>query len=151
MAHIVLVLCMVKRRQIIIILCVGLLINPMLLHADQGLIVPKKGSVYFSLLEGLKLLAVGDIEGWISGYCDGIRLCSNAPTLKNIRNHRAKLQERIATSCLKKGGDALHIDYIIGNPEIDLAVKIYLICDPEGPPRFYSLRRTVDYWFFISL
>jgi len=102
-------------------------------------------------LEGLKLLAVGDIEQWISSYCDGIRLCSNAPEINSIRNHRAKMQERIAVSCLKSGGEALHVDHVVGNPEIDVAVKIYLVCDPEGPPRFYSLRRTVDYWFFISL
>jgi len=142
---------MIRRFKIILILFVGLITNPLLLNADQGLVEPKKGSVYYTLLEGLKLLAVGDIDQWISSYCDGIRLCSNAPEINNIRNHRAKMQERIAVSCLKSGGEALHIDHVIGNPEIDIAVKIYLVCDPEGPPRFYSLRRTVDYWFFISL
>lgn len=142
---------MIRRFQIILVLFIGLITNPLMVNADQGLIEPKKGSVYYALLEGLKLLAVGDIDQWIGSYCDGIRLCSNAPEINSIRNHRAELQEKIATSCLKNGGEALHIDHVIGNPEIDIAVKIYLICDPEGPPRFYSLRRTVDYWFFISL
>jgi len=128
-----------------------LIVNPILVNADQGLIEPKKGTVYSALLEGLKLLAVGDIEQWISGSCDGIRLCSNVPDINIIRNYRAKLQEKIATRCLKKGGEALHIDHVVGNPEIDIAVKIYLICDEKGPSRFYSLRRTMDYWFFISL
>jgi len=133
-------------------LLVYVIIGPSsLVYADQGLIEPKKGSVYYSLLEGLKLLAVGDIEEWIASYCDGMRLCNNAPELNNIRNHRAQLQQKIAPACLKKGGEALHVDYVVGNPEIDIAVKIYLICDETGPPRFYSLRRTVDYWFFISL
>jgi hypothetical protein len=120
-------------------------------YADDGLIIPKKGTVYHALLEGLKLLAVGDIDNWISGSCDGIRLCSNAAEINHIRNYRAELQEKIATSCLKKGGEALHVDHVVGNPEIDIAVKIYLVCDENGPPRFYSLRRTMDFWFFISL
>jgi len=142
---------MVRRFQIAFVLVTGLLANPASIHAEQGLIEPEKGSVYYALLEGLKLLAVGDIDQWINRYCDGIRLCSNATDVNDIRNHRAELQERIATSCLKNGGKALDIDHVIGNPEIDIAVKIYLVCDPKGPPRFYSLRRTVDYWFFISL
>jgi hypothetical protein len=142
---------MLRRHQIIFILCVGLISSPVLHSADQGLIKPKKGTVYYSLLEGLKVLAVGDIEQWISSYCDGIRLCSNAPEINDIRNRRAELQKKIATSCLKNGGEALHVDHVVGNPEIDIAVKIYLVCDANGPPRFYSLRRTVDYWFFISL
>lgn len=142
---------MLKKSRINIVLLFVLITSPLLVHSDQGLIVPKKDSVYHSLLQGLKLLAVGDIEQWIIGSCDGIRLCSNTAVVNNIRNHRAKLQEKIATSCLKKGGEALHIDHVVGNPEIDIAVKIYLVCDEKGPPRFYSLRRTVDYWFFISL
>ncbi|MBL1141490.1 MAG: hypothetical protein HND53_05590 [Proteobacteria bacterium] len=137
-----------KKIHIALIL---LLIFSANLGAEQGLIVPKKGTVYHALLEGLKLLAVGDIEQWISGSCDGIRLCSNTADIDHIRNHRAKVQEKIATSCLKKGGEALDIDHVVGNPEIDIAVKIYLLCDEKGPPRFYSLRRTMDYWFFISL
>ena len=146
---------MVKHSRISLILFLvlfsGLMTNPLLINADQGLIEPKKGSVYSALLEGLKLLAVGDIEQWISRSCDGMRLCNNAAETNNIRNYRAELQEKIATSCLKNGGEALHIDHVVGNPEIDIAVKIYLVCDENGPPRFYSLRRTVDYWFFISL
>lgn len=142
---------MIRQSQVILVLIVSLLANPILLNADEGLIQPKKGSVYYSLLQGLKLLAVGDIEQWISSYCDGIRLCSNAADINIIRNHRAKLQEKIASSCLKNGGEALHIDHVVGNPEIDIAVKIVLICDPQGPPRSYSLRRTVDYWFFTGL
>jgi hypothetical protein len=142
---------MKKHTKIILFLFFILQVNPLLLSADEGLIEPKKGTVYYSLLQGLKLLAVGDIEQWINEYCDGIRLCNSAPELNNIRNYRAELQQKIATSCLKKGGEALHIDHVIGNPEIDIAVKIYLVCDEKGPPRFYSLRRTVDYWFFISL
>ena len=127
------------------------MVSPVVHGAEPGLIQPKKGTVYHALLDGLKLLAVGDIEGWINNYCDGIRLCSNASEINSIRNQRAELQEKIATSCLKNGGEALHIGHVVGNPEIDIAVKIYLVCDPKGPPRFYSLRRTVDYWFFISL
>ena len=142
---------MVMHRQIIFILCAALIFSPVALNADQGLIKPKKGTVYYSLLEGLKLLAVGDIEQWITTYCDGIRLCSNAPEMSIIRNHKAEMQEKIATSCLKNGGESLHVNHVVGNPEIDIAVKIYLICDENGPPRFYSLRRTVDYWFFTSL
>jgi hypothetical protein len=142
---------MLKQSKISILLLFSLLTTPLLLKAETGLIEPKKGTVYHALLQGLKLLAVGDIEQWISGSCDGIRLCSNAAEVNNIRNHRAALQEKIATSCLKKGGNALDIDHVVGNPEIDIAVKIYLVCDEKGPPRFYSLRRTMDFWFFISL
>jgi hypothetical protein len=142
---------MKKCSKIALALFLGLIANSILLHADQGLIEPKKGTVYYALLDGLKLLAVGDIEQWISSYCDGMRLCSNTAEISNIRNYRAELQEKIATSCLKKGGEAIHVEHVVGNPEIDIAVKIYLICDEKGPPRFYSLRRTVDYWFFISL
>tara|TARA_R110000782_G_scaffold245201_1_gene331897 strand:- start:734 stop:1162 length:429 start_codon:yes stop_codon:yes gene_type:complete len=142
---------MVKHRQIIFVLCTALILSSEALSADQGLIKPKKGTVYYSLMEGLKLLAVGDIEQWIATHCDGIRLCSNGSAMRDIRNHKAKLQEKIASSCLKNGGESLHVDHVVGNPEIDIAVKIYLVCDENGPPRFYSLRRTVDYWFFISL
>jgi hypothetical protein len=142
---------MSKHSKISLILFLGLIISPLLVNADEGLMVPKKGTVYYALLEGLKLLAVGDIEQWINSSCDGIRLCSNAAEINDIRNYRAKLQEKIATSCLKKGGEALDIDHVVGNPEIDIAVKIYLNCDESGPPRFYSLRRTMDFWFFISL
>lgn len=139
------------KRITISLLCVGLFFIPATVHADQGLLKPKQGTVYYALLEGLKLLAVGNIDEWITAYCDGIRLCSNVPEIDNIRNYRAKLQEKIASSCLKNGGEALHIDHVVGNPEIDIAVKVYLICEEKGSPRFYSLRRTVDYWFFISL
>lgn len=142
---------MLLRYKIIFVLCFGLILSPVKVSAEQGLIKPKRGTVYFSLLQGLKLLAVGDIEEWIIQYCDGIRLCSNAATLKNIRNHRAKLQKNIAPGCLKNGGEGIYVDHVIGNPEIDIAVKIYLVCNPDDPPRFYSLRRTVDHWFFISL
>ncbi len=142
---------MIKISKSSLILFLGLITSPLLLNAEQGLIVPKNGTVYHALLDGLKLLAVGDIEQWISSSCDGIRLCSNTADTNHIRNHRAKLQEKIATSCLKKGGDALEIDHVVGNPEIDIAVKIYLVCGENDPPRFYSLRRTMDFWFFISL
>jgi len=142
---------MIKHSSISILLVFSLMSTPLLLNAESGLIEPKKSTVYHALLQGLKLLAVGDIEQWISSSCDGIRLCSNAADINHIRNHRAELQEKIATSCLKKGGEALDIDHVVGNPGIDIAVKIYLVCDEKGPPRFYSLRRTVDYWFFTSL
>ena len=69
---------------------VGLVLLPVSVNAESGLIEPKKGSVYYSLLKGLKLLAVGDIEQWINSSCDGIRLCSNATEINDIRNHRAK-------------------------------------------------------------
>lgn len=118
---------------------------------ETGMMKPARGSVYAFLLDGLKLLAAGYVEGWISGYCDGIRLCKNEPELAMIRNHRAPLQEKIAPTCLKDGDRALDIARVIGDPEVDIAVKIYLVCDPEDPPRFYSLRKTADYWFFISL
>ncbi len=142
---------MINRIKISLVLFLSLVATPTLANAEIGLIVPKKGTVYYALLDGLKLLAVGNIEQWISGSCDGIRLCSNTSDINHIRNYRAKLQEKIATSCLKKGGEALDIDHVVGNPEIDIAVKIYLNCDENGPPRFYSLRRTMDFWFFISL
>ncbi len=142
---------MIKQSKIILLILLCLIGTPTWANAETGLIVPKKGTVYEALLHGLKLLAVGDIEQWISGSCDGIRLCSNAAEVNHIRNYRAALQEKIATTCLKKGGEALDIARVIGNPEIDIAVKIYLNCDENDPPRFYSLRRTMDLWFFISL
>ena len=140
---------MIKHIQFILLLLALTLSIPA--SAEEGLIVPKKGSVYEALLQGLKLLAIGDIEQWIIGSCDGIRLCSNSADINHIRNVRAKVQEKIATRCLKKGGDALEIDRVVGNPEVDIAVKIYLVCGENDPPRFYSLRRTMDMWFFISL
>jgi hypothetical protein len=142
---------MSKHSKISLILYLGLITSPISVNAEEGLMVPKKGTVYEALLHGLKLLAVGDIDQWISGSCDGIRLCSNAANVNHIRNYRAALQEKIATTCLKKGGEALDIHHVVGNPEIDIAVKIYLNCEENGPPRFYSLRRTMDFWFFISL
>ena len=142
---------MIKHIKTNLIFLLFLIVLPLSINADQGSIEPKKGTVYEALLQGLKLLAVGDIEQWISGSCDGIRLCSNTAEVNHIRNHRAKLQGKIATSCLKKGGTALDIHHVVGNPEIDIAVKIYLVCNESDPPRFYSLRRTMDMWFFISL
>lgn len=142
---------MLRITRIKLCFFIVIFLNPVLLHADEGLIVPKKGTVYYSLIEGLKLLAVGDIEEWINRSCDGIRLCSNSAEINHIRNYSAKVQKKIASSCLKNGGKSLHVDHVVGNPEIDMAVKIYLICDEKGPPRFYSLRRTMDFWFFISL
>ena len=124
---------------------------PLAVTAEPGLIRPAKGSVYAYLLEGLILLADGDVEGWISGYCDGIRLCKNEAELQMIRQHRAPLQQKIAPTCLKDGDRALQVSHVIGDPEVDQAVKIYLLCDPQDPPRFYSMRKTADYWFFISL
>ncbi len=118
---------------------------------EPGMMKPAKGSVYAFLLEGLILLADGDVDGWIAGYCDGIRLCKNESELAFIRNHSAPVQEKIAPGCLKDGDRALDIHHVIGNPDIDTAVKVYLVCDPADPPRFYSLRKTGDYWFFISL
>ena len=129
----------------------GLFLVSLSAQANEGLIVPKKGSVYSALLQGLKLLSVGDIEQWIVSSCDGIRLCSNAADINHIRNVRADVQKKIATSCLKKGGEAIEVERVVGNPEIDIAVKIYLVCGENDPPRFYSLRRTMDLWFFISL
>lgn len=140
-----------KKHVKFILILLTLFLFSASVPAEEGLIVPKKGTVYAALLQGLKLLAVGDIEQWIVSSCDGIRLCSNAADINHIRNIRAKVQKKIATRCLKKGGDALEIDHVVGNPEIDIAVKIYLVCGDHDPPRFYSLRRTMDLWFFISL
>ena len=128
-----------------------ILLLPTMLAAQTGLIRPQKGTVYASLLEGLKLLAAGDVDGWVSGYCDGMRLCKSDAEMKIIREYRAKLQQEIAPACLKDGERAIFVERIIGNPEVDTAVKIYLRCEEDGPPRFYSLRKTADYWFFISL
>ena len=100
---------MIKRGLFILFIYLGFLVNPVSVNAEEGLIKPQKGTVYYALLEGLKLLAAGDIEGWISSYCDGIRLCSNAPDINNIRQYRAKLQEKIASSCLKNGDTGLEI------------------------------------------
>ncbi|MEM7027269.1 MAG: hypothetical protein AAF410_03460 [Pseudomonadota bacterium] len=118
---------------------------------ESGLKRPEKGSVYAYLLEGLILLADRDVVGWISGYCDGIRLCRNETEVKFIREHRIPLQERIASTCLKDGDRALHIEKVIGSPDVDVAVKVYLVCEQNGPPRFYSLRKTAGHWFFISI
>jgi hypothetical protein len=60
---------MLNKSRINFVLFFVLITIPLLVHADQGLIVPKKDSVYYSLLQGLKLLAVGDIEQWIIGSC----------------------------------------------------------------------------------
>ena len=120
-------------------------------NANSGLMRPTAGTVYAFLLEGLILLADGEIDTWIAGYCDGIRLCKNEAELSFIRKYSAPVQQKVAPGCLKDGDRALDIHHMIGNPEIDTAVKIYLNCNPEDPPRFYSLRKTADYWFFISL
>ena len=142
---------MIKHGLFVFLLFTGFVLNPASASAEEGLVTPQKGTVYYALLEGLIMLADGDIEQWIGSYCDGIRLCSNASEINHIRQYRAELQQKIAPTCLKNGDRSLEIDHVVGNPEIDMAVKIYLICDPDGPPRFYSLRRTADYWFFISL
>ena len=65
---------MLKQNILMLFLCLGLISAAEPLRADEGLIRPDKGTVYYALLEGLKLLAVGDIEQWINSYCDGIRL-----------------------------------------------------------------------------
>ena len=140
-----------KLKQIVLILYVWFLSTSTCFAVAEGLITPKTGTVYHALLEGLVMLADGKVEEWIGTYCDGIRLCKNVYEINNIRQYRAKLQEKIAPTCLRKGDTALEIDRVVGNPEIDIAVKIYLVCDPKGPPRFYSLRKTADFWFFISL
>ncbi len=142
---------MIKHGLLIFIFCLGSIFNLALANEKEGLITPKKGTVYYALLDGLIMLADGKVDQWIGTYCDGIRLCNNAQEINTIRQYRAKLQEKIAPACLRNGDRSLEIDHVVGNPEIDTAVKIYLVCDPEGPPRFYSLRRTADFWFFISL
>ena len=140
------------KHVIGIFLVLILLLNTTQISAvEPGLMRPQKDSVYANLLQGLILLADGDREGWISTYCDGIRLCKNETEMKFIREHRLPLQEKFVHTCLKDGDRALHIDKVIGSPDVDVAVKIYLVCNPDGPPRFYSLRKTAGHWFFISI
>jgi len=43
---------------------------------------------------------------------------------KYIRNYRAQLQEKIAASDLKNGDASIDVDHVVGNLEIDIAVKI---------------------------
>lgn len=142
---------MILKQRLVSALLGCSLCLPAVANTETGLIRPVKGSVYATLLEGLKLLAVGDVDAWISGYCDVIRLCNNEAELEMIRQYRAPVQEKVAPTCLKDGDRALHVTRVVGDPQLDTAVKIYLQCDPTDPPRFYSLRKTEDYWFFISL
>jgi hypothetical protein len=111
---------------------------------------PSPGTVYHALLEGLKLIKDKKYDDWIGTWCSTQELCFNATSIASLKKYSLPAIQRIAPYCLKDNATSLQVTRVDGDPAKDSQVKVFIICNPQGMPKPFTLIKE-NGWKFKSL
>lgn len=102
---------------------------------------PKAGTPHHAIIEALKLIRAGNFDGFIKKWCHKGKLCPTGQAISSLKRYNLPAMKRLASKCLK-AGDTLEVTRVNGDPAKDSEVKIFIVCDPRGMPRPFTLSNT---------
>ncbi|MBP7585628.1 MAG: hypothetical protein KBA61_16410 [Spirochaetes bacterium] len=144
-----------KKRSTTMLLTGFIIILLFALLAGDGLTQqtvtnPDQASPHYALIEGLKLIKNGQFDKWVSTWCSKTELCYNNNSVQSLKRYNLPVQQRRAGQCLKGNGASIQVTRTDGNPAKDSQVKIFILCEPKGMPRPYTLIKD-NGWKFKSI
>ncbi len=111
---------------------------------------PAAGSPEATILAGLELIRDGKFGKWMSKHCHTEDLCHNANSRKSLEKYNLPAMKRLAPKCIKAGGK-LDVTRVNGDPKTDQQVKIFVVCDPAGMPRPFTMKKQGSAWKFKKI
>jgi hypothetical protein len=97
------------------------------------------------ILKGLMLIESKDFDGWIDQYCHPEHLCPTWTAKKSLKRYSLPALQRLAKKCINNG--KLRITRTDRDDSAE-RIKLYIVCDPKGMPRPFSLRKHGAKWKF---
>ncbi len=92
-----------------------------------------------AIVGALELIKAGNFDGFISKYCHKGKLCPTGQAKASLKRYNLPALQRLAPKCLKAGG-GIEVTRVNGDPATEPEVKIFIVCDPAGMPRPFTLR-----------
>ena len=115
-------------------------------ETQEKVVVPKAGSPEHTLLEGLKLIADGHFEHWVTRHCHHGKLCTTPQAIKSLKHYNLRAAQKLVPQCLRgESRDALHVTRM---SQEGLELKLFLACHPKGMPRPFTLEKEKGVWKF---
>ncbi len=112
---------------------------------------PAKGSPYYAIIEGLKLIEAEHFNAWMTEWCSTSELCLNDRTRNSLKKYNLPAMKRMAPHCLKGRDDELHVTRTDGDPAKDTSVKVFIKCKEGGMPRPMWLKKEDGGWRFEKI
>jgi hypothetical protein len=112
----------------------------------DALVTPKAGTPEHILLEGLRLIADGKFNRWITRYCHKSKLCLTPIAIKSLKEFNLKAARKVVPHCLR--GEARDKLLITRREEVGSKLKLFLKCHADGLPRPFTLEREDGVWKF---
>ena len=109
---------------------------------------PKAGSLYGAILGGLQLVKDGKFDQWISTYCDPKKLCPTPRAKKALKKYNLTQLRKQAGYCLQKDGKSLVVTRQV---KANKGEKVFIKCNPKGSPKPFTLQKTGDRWYWITV
>ncbi|MFT5433594.1 MAG: hypothetical protein ACI9OJ_004300 [Myxococcota bacterium] len=139
---------MTTNRPLLLMLTGAALLCFVMLASAQTKREPPTPSVEAAkqtVLAGLKLIEAKDFEGWISQYCHPEHLCPTETSKKSLKRYNLPAIQRLAKKCIN--GGKLRVKRAKRDDSLG-RIKLYVVCDPKGMPRPFSLRKHGADWKF---
>ena len=115
-------------------------------HGKKGLVTPAPDTPESVLLAGLRLIADGQFDQWITRYCHMDKLCPTAQAKKSLKRYNLAAAQRVVGGCLK--GDKKDQLRITKHVEEGAKLKFFLHCSDKAMPRPFTLMKEGDAWKF---
>ncbi|MFT7623112.1 MAG: hypothetical protein ACI9WU_002289 [Myxococcota bacterium] len=112
---------------------------------------PRPGTVHHALVEGLILVRDQKFQPFLDKYCHPDDLCFNANSRKSLLKYNLPALSRIGGKCLKGEGRTLKVTRTDGDPAKDDQIKLFVVCDPRGMPRPFTLKKKGSAWMWKKI
>jgi hypothetical protein len=122
--------------------------------ANKTVTNPAAGTVYATLVQGLKLIKQGKFDEWIDSYCHKANLCNSPGATQSVKRYNLPSLKKLLgynPSCLRGNDDTIVITREDGDPATDSQVKIFLECRTGGMPRPFTMKKEGDTWKFKQI
>ena len=108
----------------------------------------KAGSVYQSVLHGLRLIHAGNFDGWISGYCHSDQ-CTTLNARRALKRYNLPALKRRSPHCLR-GPSKMTLEVTRTDKLPAGAIKIFVKCHPKGSPYPFTLKKDGAKWKWVT-
>ncbi|MDP6946288.1 MAG: hypothetical protein QF464_19220 [Myxococcota bacterium] len=115
-------------------------------RGHKGLVTPAPDTPEGVLLAGLRLIADGQFDQWITRYCHMAKLCPTPQAQKSLKRYNLTAAQRVVGGCLK--GDKKDQLRITRRVAEGAESKFFLHCSDKGMPRPFTLMKEGDAWKF---
>ena len=108
------------------------------------------GTIYATIVDGLELIRDKKFEPFLDRYCHTEDLCFNENAKNSLRRYNLPAVSRLAAKCLKDARTLL-VTRQDGDPKTDDTIKVFVVCDPRGMPRPFTVKKQDGKWKFKKI